>query len=106
MSRINFMTKALKVIEAGMGAKVKSASRQSCKKCGVRSGIDFHVPDALWVAIVPKRFSCKPLCLDCFDKFAAQRGIEYHRSLRVLYFAGSQASFKIRVVNCARARPL
>jgi cation diffusion facilitator CzcD-associated flavoprotein CzcO len=79
--------------------------RQSCKKCGVRDGLSFHVPDRLWAAVVPKQFVSKVLCLACFDKFAAQRGVEYHRSLRVVYFVGDQASFELRVSRCAKGTP-
>jgi hypothetical protein len=76
---------------------------QRCEKCGVRDGLNFHVSDRLWARVVPKRFAQSVLCLACFDSFAARRGVEYHRSLRMLYFAGRQASFQFRVVRAARA---
>jgi hypothetical protein len=80
-------------------------TRQSCKKCGVRDGIDFHVPDRIWVAVVPKRYASKVLCLVCFDRFAARRSINYHRNLRRLYFVGDQATFELRVIRCAKGTP-
>lgn len=77
--------------------------RQSCKKCGVRDGLNFYVPDRLWARAIPKKYAQSALCLTCFDTFAARRGVEYHRSLRVLYFAGRQACFQFRVVRAARS---
>jgi hypothetical protein len=76
---------------------------QSCKNCGVRDGLNFHVSDSMWLKVVPKRLLNKVVCLACFDRFAARRGIEYHRNLRMLYFAGRQASFQFRVVCGAKA---
>ncbi len=77
---------------------------QSCKKCGVRDGLNFNVSDSTWEKVVPKRLRRRVLCLACFDSFAARRGVDYRRSLRVLYFAGRQASFVFRVVSSARTR--
>lgn len=78
--------------------------QQRCKKCGARDAFNFHVPDPVWTAVVPVNLSRSVLCLACFDSFANKRDVDYHRSLRVLYFAGQQASFQFRVVRCARAR--
>jgi hypothetical protein len=79
---------------------------QTCKNCGVRDGLNFNVSDSVWERIVPKRLFNHVVCLACFDRLAARRGIDYRRSLRVLYFAGRQASFKFRVVSSARSREL
>ena len=85
---------------------MKEDQRQSCKNCGVRNGLDFHVSDSVWARVVPKRLVTKVVCLACFDNFAARRGIDYRRNLRVLYFAGRQVSFKFRVVWSAKTEPL
>lgn len=77
---------------------------QSCKNCGVRDGFNFHVSDSIWAKIVPQRLSKNVVCLTCFDAFAARRGIEYRHDLRVIHFAGRQASFEFRVVWSARSR--
>ena len=79
---------------------------QTCKQCGGRDGFNFNVPASVWVKTVPKRLSNSVVCLACFDGFAARRGVDYRRNLRVLYFAGRQASFKLRVVSSARSRAL
>jgi hypothetical protein len=71
--------------------------RQSCKNCGVRNGVNFHVSDSVWKSVVPKRLLARVVCLACFDAFAARRGVDYRRNIRVLYFAGRQASFEFRV---------
>lgn len=60
---------------------------------------NFNVSDSVWLKVVPKRLHNRVVCLACFDGFAAQRGIDYRRNLRVLYFAGRQASFEFRVVH-------
>jgi hypothetical protein len=65
--------------------------------------MDFHVSDSVWLKVVPKRLQNLELCLACFDSFAAFRDLDYHRSLRVLYFAGRQASFQFKVVRSSRA---
>jgi hypothetical protein len=72
--------------------------RQSCKNCGVRDIKIKTVSDSVWERVVPKRLLKKVVCLACFDNFAARRGVDYRRNVRVLYFAGRQASFKFRVV--------
>lgn len=75
--------------------------QQSCKNCGVQDGINFNVSDSVWEKVVPKRLVKKVVCLACFDRFAARRGIDYRRNVRTLYFAGRQANFKFRVVSSA-----
>jgi hypothetical protein len=64
------------------------------------------VSDSMWNKVVPKRLTNKVVCLACFDRFAARRKVDYRRNVRVLYFAGRQASFKFRVVWSAKALPL
>jgi hypothetical protein len=41
------------------------------------------------------------VCLKCFDSFAAKRGIDYSRNLRVIYFAGIKPVFKFTVARRA-----
>lgn len=76
---------------------------QTCKNCGVRDGLNFNVSDSVWLKVVPKRLQNRVICLACFDRFAARRKVDYRRNIRVLYFAGRQASFKFRVVSSARS---
>jgi len=67
--------------------------RQTCKVCGRPDKFDFHVPDAVWEAIVPEEYRNKVVCLNCFDDFAAAKGIkDYQHHIRLLYFAGEQVS--------------
>jgi len=51
--------------------------------------------------VVPKRLSKRVVCLKCFDGFAAKRGIDYSRNLRVLYFAGHKVTFKFQIASRA-----
>lgn len=75
---------------------------QKCKNCGVRDGFNFNVSDSVWTKVVPKRLANKVVCLACFDRFASLRGVDYRRNVRVLYFAGRQATFTFRVASSAR----
>jgi hypothetical protein len=68
-------------------------ARQTCTVCGVPYKFDFHVPDDVWAAVVPWLHRERVVCLDCFDEFAAERGIDYAASLRELCFAGRRAAF-------------
>lgn len=77
--------------------------QQSCKNCGVRDGLNFTVSDSLWAKVIPTRLLNRVVCLACFDRFAARRGVDYHRHLSALYFAGCQARFEFRVVRRAKA---
>ena len=38
------------------------------------------------------------VCLDCFDRFASEKEIDYSDSIEVLYFAGDKATFKFQTV--------
>ena len=67
----------------------------------MRDGLDFHVPDRVWAAVVPKRFRNLVACLRCFDRFAWKRRIDYRRNLRFLVFVGDQACLKFRVVRAS-----
>ena len=81
---------------------IRHPQEQSCKVCGVRDGLSFHVPDRIWEAAVPSQFKNLVVCLRCFDGFAWERRIDYHRNLRILHFAGRQACFRFRVVRFCR----
>lgn len=70
--------------------------RQRCKACGREDKFDFNVPDEVWAAVVPEELRKRVVCLACFDRFAAELGIDYARSLRALFFAGDRASFEFR----------
>jgi hypothetical protein len=78
---------------------MKEDQSQSCKNCGVRDGLNFNVRDSLWQKVLPKRLHNHVVCLACFDRFAARRKIDYHNSIRVLYFAGLKACFNFRAVR-------
>jgi hypothetical protein len=79
--------------------------RQRCKACGRSDKFDFHVPDDLWSAVVPGDLVNRVVCLSCFDDFAAERGVEYARSLRAVFFAGDRAAFELRPVWAASVQP-
>lgn len=72
--------------------------RQSCKVCGHRDGFDYRVPDDLWAAVVPPEYRHLVVCLNCFDDFAREKGIDYSAAVDALYFAGAVASLTFRRV--------
>ena len=61
--------------------------------------LDFHVPDEIWEAIVPKPYQNRVVCISCFDKFASVKGIQYAKHLnKEVCFIGEMAhlSFVIK----------
>ncbi len=59
---------------------------QTCKDCWHSGGLDFHVPDVLWRAVIDGQLWKVPglgavanpmLCLACFDRRAEHRGVDY-----------------------------
>jgi hypothetical protein len=73
--------------------------RQTCKACHCADKFNYHVPDSLWKAIVPKRLQLGTICLECFDRFASEKGITYADALDALYFAGDKAAMELKVVD-------
>ena len=66
--------------------------RQTCKCCGRPDKFNFHVPDAIWRAVIPRRLEGRVVCLTCFDDLAAERGVAYAASLSEIWFSGSGAT--------------
>ena len=81
------------------GVERDRMQRPRCKACGREDKFDFHVPDALWRAVVPEHLKDRVVCLACFDDFAFERGIEYARCLRAVFFAGDRGVFEFRPVS-------
>ena len=77
----------------------RNGRRQTCKVCKCRDKFDFNVPDELWTRVVPMEYQQKVVCLDCFDRFASEKQIDYCDSIDVLYFAGDKATFKFQTVS-------
>lgn len=68
--------------------------RPICKACGRPEKFDFRVPNEIWRAVVPPPMLTRVICLHCFDDMAYRAGVDYSSSLKRLYFAGDQATFK------------
>lgn len=73
--------------------------RQTCKACHCADKFNYRVPDSIWKAIVPKPLQLGTICLECFDRFAFERGIRYADALGALYFAGDKAAMEFKVVD-------
>jgi hypothetical protein len=73
--------------------------RQRCRVCKCEDKFNFYVRDEVWREIVPPEYQNKVVCLPCFDEFARKQNVDYSQSIRVLYFAGRQASFKFQTVS-------
>jgi len=58
----------------------RGGRRQICKACGCPDKFDFNVPDEMWRGIVPREYRHGVVCLDCFDSFASEKGIDYSES--------------------------
>lgn len=58
--------------------------------------MNFNVPDKVWESIVPEPYVNKVVCLECFDKFASGKGIQYAEHLdSKMYFAGEMCSLQL-----------
>ena len=73
--------------------------QQTCKVCRRADCFDFNMPDWLWEKVVPERYRNTVVCLCCFDRFAAERKIDYTAYLKRLYFAGQKALLEFRVAE-------
>src|SRR5438045_2077340 len=67
--------------------------RQACHCCGIQDHFDFRVTDEVWAKVIPERFQTAPICLRCFDAFAAERDIAYATELHRLDFVGDRGTF-------------
>jgi hypothetical protein len=70
-----------------------------CRGCGCSDKFDFNVPDEVWKRVVPLEYQKGVVCLECFDEFAFEKGVEYSTSIGTLYFAGNQAVFEFQTVS-------
>ena len=91
-------------MEAMMRIKHKSTiprgfKRQRCRVCKCQDKFNFYVPDGIWREVVPHEYQDTVVCLSCFDEFARERNVDYSDVIELLYFAGSQASFKFQTVS-------
>jgi hypothetical protein len=77
----------------------EGGKRPTCKICGSEDKFDFNVRDEVWKQVVPSEYENKVVCLDCFDKLAFEKKIDYSDCIDVLYFTGDQATFKFRTVS-------
>jgi hypothetical protein len=71
---------------------------QTCKVCGHADKFNFDVPDEIWQVVVPEELQNRVVCLSCFDDFAYRKGVPYAHALRLLCFAGDQATFEFQPV--------
>jgi hypothetical protein len=67
--------------------------RQSCHCCGIQDHFDFRVSDEIWTAVTPLPLATLPVCLRCFDAFAAQADVAYANALTRVDFVGDRGSF-------------
>lgn len=73
--------------------------RQTCKRCGRPDKFDFHVPDPIWVAIVPPELRNRVVCLYCFDDLASEYPGPLAAHLRILYFAGDRFTLRFEAAS-------
>lgn len=75
----------------------RDSQRQTCKACGRPDGFNFHVPDGLWLAVVPPEYQKRALCLLCFDQFAVRAKKDYPPHITDILFVGCGAHFDFSV---------
>lgn len=80
---------------------VDELQQQRCKACWRADGFNFHVPDEIWLAVAPEALRGSVLCLACFDRMAAEAGVEYATHLREVCFAGRVGRLEFHVTAAA-----
>lgn len=56
--------------------RARTKAVQLCKVCGrSQNEVDFTTTASAWATVVPPRWSRWAVCLACFERFAAARGI-------------------------------
>ena len=76
---------------------------QTCRSCGLRDKFDFALPDEIWAAVVPTQYRAGVVCLNCFDDFAREAGVDYSNQIQSIYFAGDQVCFVFRRESARRS---
>ena len=71
--------------------------KQRCKVCWNADGFNFHVPDAIWKAVVPQFLQHRAVCLSCFDRMVTEREIDYAPHLGTIYFAGEKIGLALSI---------
>jgi len=64
-----------------------------CKACGLVDRFDFHVPNDIWKTVIPTPLVREVVCLNCFDRYASEMGVNYAKYIKDLYFAGDRGNF-------------
>lgn len=77
-------------------ASIDRTTKQRCKICWNSDGFDFHVPDNVWIRVVPEHLQNSVVCLSCFDELAFNLNIEYGKYISVIYFAGIRLGFSFK----------
>jgi hypothetical protein len=86
------MMKAGREVRSDAAEVGMRADRQRCKACGRPDKFNFHVPDDVWRAVVPRSLDGRVVCLACFDDLAAKRDVAYAASLSEIWFSGERAT--------------
>ena len=86
------------IVRKYIPSTTRKDSRPVCRACECSDKFDFNVPDEMWKQVVPCEYQNGVICLECFDEFAFDKGIDYSHSIGTLYFAGHQAALEFRKV--------
>lgn len=54
-----------------------NATREICKLCWRVNRVGFHVPDDVWLSVVPAHVREHVVCLDCFTRLADEAGLPW-----------------------------
>jgi len=65
-------------------------SRETCKACYHVNPIGFHVPDDVWLAVVPECLQGRVVCVQCFARLADEKLIPWDRDIE--FFPVSMAT--------------
>lgn len=59
-----------------------------CGTCGLHTDFDYRVSDEIWHKVAPEHLRLGVICLSCFDKMAAQQGIDISPHLEQVQYTG------------------
>jgi len=66
---------------------------RTCAKCKHEDLLDYGVTDWCWATIVPKSLQTQIVCMQCFDKMAAEKNVMWTTHLQYVRFMGEAGGF-------------
>ena len=69
-----------------------------CSVCGQKVVFDYTVNDKAWTLVIPKEQRRDVTCLPCFDRLAADKGIDTAECLKLVQFIGANKTIGLQSI--------